>query len=269
MGQVWQATDTQLNRQVALKIPPQCRTRTPVVCARRGCAVVLSASGGANWGSGLLSMDDLTTTELLQSDFAYSHGQISPDGRMIAYGSTEEGQEEIYVRSFPINGCEARARLTLETLENEMPPARRHRNRTTWTHRGGRLAAAPLLLFLFASGPAAGQQEVQDYEAPAVPLSAFSSQPANYNQEAIDMTLNWWRPAVSLPSILLIGLLGQAQQPLLGPLDGRELPPTDLARVQVSMVAPDFRLADETGAVHQLSHHRGKNVVLVVYRGHW
>ena len=83
------------------------------------------------------------------------------------------------------------------------------------------------------------------------------------------MTSNWRRQALSLPSVLLIGLLGQAQQPLLGPLDGAGLPPTDLARVQVGMVAPDFRLADETGAVHQLSHHRGKNVVLVVYRGHW
>ena len=83
------------------------------------------------------------------------------------------------------------------------------------------------------------------------------------------MTSDWRRQAVSLSGILLIGLLGQAQQPLLGPLDGGGLPPTDLTRVQVGMVAPDFRLADETGAVHQLSHHRGKNVVLVVYRGHW
>ena len=56
-------------------------------------------------------MEDLTTTELLQSDFAYSHGQISPDGRMIAYGSTEEGQEEIYVRSFP-NVNDARVKVS-------------------------------------------------------------------------------------------------------------------------------------------------------------
>ena len=83
------------------------------------------------------------------------------------------------------------------------------------------------------------------------------------------MTSNWWRQAVALPCVLLMGLLGQAQQPPLGTLDGGGLAPTDVGRVQVGMVAPDFRLADETGAVHQLSHHRGKNVVLVVYRGHW
>ncbi len=81
-----------------------------------------------------------------------------------------------------------------------------------------------------------------------------------------DMALHRWRQAVFLPGILLFGLLGQGQQPLL---DGEGLPPTDLARVRVGTVAPDFRLADETGGVHQLSHHRGKNVVLVVYRGHW
>ena len=83
------------------------------------------------------------------------------------------------------------------------------------------------------------------------------------------MASSWWRPAVLLPGVLLGGLLGQAQQPVLGPLDGDHLPPTDLGRVEAGVVAPDFRLADETGAVHQLSHHRGKNVVLVVYRGHW
>ena len=31
--------------------------------------------------------------------------------------------------------------------------------------------------------------KVEDYEAPAAPLSAFASRPANYNQEAIDITL--------------------------------------------------------------------------------
>jgi peroxiredoxin len=33
--------------------------------------------------------------------------------------------------------------------------------------------------------------------------------------------------------------------------------------------APDFRLQDQDGKVHQLSQYRGKNVVLVMYRGWW
>lgn len=72
-----------------------------------------------------------------------------------------------------------------------------------------------------------------------------------------------------LPGAVFV-LPGAAQQPRLGSLGGEGLPPTDLARVQVGMTAPDFRLVDETGAVHQLSQYRDtKNVVLVVYRGHW
>lgn len=68
---------------------------------------------------------------------------------------------------------------------------------------------------------------------------------------------------------LLLALVGM-QLPVLGPLDGQELPPTDLDRVQVGQSAPDFRLLDERETVHQLSDYQGKkNVVLVVYRGHW
>ena len=83
------------------------------------------------------------------------------------------------------------------------------------------------------------------------------------------MTSRWRHPALSIPGVLLAGVLGLAQGPHLGPIDGEHLPPTDLRRIEVGTRAPDFRLADETGGVHQLSHHRGKNVVLVVYRGHW
>jgi hypothetical protein len=37
----------------------------------------------------------------LQTAFYESHGQISPDGKWIAYGSAESGQAEIWVRPFP------------------------------------------------------------------------------------------------------------------------------------------------------------------------
>ena len=76
--------------------------------------------------------------------------------------------------------------------------------------------------------------------------------------------------------LFVLLLVLQTAQPRLGPLEGEGLPPTDLERVQAGMIAPDFRLADGHGVVHQLSQYRGtKNVVLVVrellvvYRGHW
>ena len=56
----------------------------------------------------------------------------------------------------------------------------------------------------------------------------------------------------------------------LGPVDGLDLPPTDLDRVQEGDVAPDFTLTSLAGPPVTLSSYRGEaNVVLVFYRGHW
>lgn len=56
----------------------------------------------------------------------------------------------------------------------------------------------------------------------------------------------------------------------LGPKDGAGLPPTDLERVKVGDMAPDFSLRSKDGDVITLSSFRGKEaVVLVFYRGHW
>jgi hypothetical protein len=56
----------------------------------------------------------------------------------------------------------------------------------------------------------------------------------------------------------------------LGPVDGQGLPPTDIERVAVGTVAPDFSLETLAGDTLTLSAFRGlKNVVLVFYRGHW
>ena len=57
--------------------------------------------------------------------------------------------------------------------------------------------------------------------------------------------------------------------PVEGPMDRQVLSPYDLNRVVAGDMAPDFRLQDENGKVHQLSQYRGRNVVLVMYRGYW
>ena len=70
---------------------------------------------------------------------------------------------------------------------------------------------------------------------------------------------------------LLVFTLPQAlvAQTALGPVDGLDLSPYDLNRILPGDVAPDFRLQDQDGKIHQLSQYRGKNVVLVLYRGFW
>ena len=62
----------------------------------------------------------------------------------------------------------------------------------------------------------------------------------------------------------------EADPAVLGPVDGSELPATDLERVAVGSVAPDFSLRTLEGDTVTLSSFRGsKDVVLVFYRGHW
>jgi hypothetical protein len=59
-------------------------------------------------------------------------------------------------------------------------------------------------------------------------------------------------------------------QAVLGPVDGQDLPGTDLDRVKDGDLAPDFSLASYAGPTVTLSDFRGHmNVVLVFYRGHW
>jgi cytochrome oxidase Cu insertion factor (SCO1/SenC/PrrC family) len=50
----------------------------------------------------------------------------------------------------------------------------------------------------------------------------------------------------------------------------QQLPATDLERVKVGSLAPDFTLPDERSKPVTLSDYRGrKSVVLVFYRGYW
>ena len=44
---------------------------------------------------------------------------------------------------------------------------------------------------------------------------------------------------------------------------------SDLNRVVAGSFAPDFELPSSTGAKLRLSSTRGKNVVLIFYRGYW
>lgn len=67
-----------------------------------------------------------------------------------------------------------------------------------------------------------------------------------------------------------LGTLQAQVTPPLGPRDGPLTPATDLDRVKVGDMAPDFTLESLDGRRITLSSYRGnKNVVLVFYRGHW
>ncbi len=70
--------------------------------------------------------------------------------------------------------------------------------------------------------------------------------------------------------VLAVACSGEQTPVRLGPVDGFDLAPTDLQRVAVGTMAPDFSLEAMTNDTLTLSDYRGnKNVVLVFYRGHW
>ncbi|MDX1676124.1 MAG: redoxin domain-containing protein [Longimicrobiales bacterium] len=67
---------------------------------------------------------------------------------------------------------------------------------------------------------------------------------------------------------VMIAATGCEAAPELGPVDGRDLPPTDTGRVALADTAPDFTLEDRHGDPVTLSRLQGR-VILVFYRGHW
>ena len=75
---------------------------------------------------------------------------------------------------------------------------------------------------------------------------------------------------LALLMALPVGVVAVQEGSSLGPKDGLDLPPTDIERVRVGDMAPDFTLESKDSGPVTLSSYRGKkNVVLVFYRGHW
>jgi serine/threonine-protein kinase len=68
-----------------------------------GRAIAVSAPRGT-FDVGLVQLDPLKTEWFLTTPFAESDAAFSPDGRWVAYVSTESGQSEVYVRPLSSGG---------------------------------------------------------------------------------------------------------------------------------------------------------------------
>ncbi len=64
---------------------------------------------------------DRTPFQYLETDFVDAHGQFSPDGRWVAYGSDESGRAEVYIQSFPIGS----GKWQISTSGGDQPQWRR------------------------------------------------------------------------------------------------------------------------------------------------
>ncbi len=85
------------------------------------------------------------------------------------------------------------------------------------------------------------------------------------------MAFHRFAPTLTVLALSASASLATAQSsPTLGPVDGREMAATEIERVAVGGIAPDFTLARHGGGTLTLSSFRGKkNVALVFYRGFW
>jgi eukaryotic-like serine/threonine-protein kinase len=85
-----------------------------------------------------------SVTPVLQSRFTEINGQVSPDGRWIAYESDESGQREIYARPFP-NVNAGRWQVSGGTGGAESPFWSRSSKEIFYAQRDGQMAAVPVV----------------------------------------------------------------------------------------------------------------------------
>ncbi len=100
-GVYWKAADGTGGDEMLGSAPD--RALMPWSWSRDGKTMALfEAPGGMNWDIGSLSMEgDHKRKPLLQEKYIELQPKISPDGKWMAYMSSESGSNEIYVRPFP------------------------------------------------------------------------------------------------------------------------------------------------------------------------
>jgi len=87
--------------------------KMPLDWTRDGRYLVFGSLGAStDWDIWLLPLfGDKTPVPFLRSPFFDLNARVSPDGRWIAYESTESGQLEVYVQSFPTPGHKVRVSI--------------------------------------------------------------------------------------------------------------------------------------------------------------
>jgi Tol biopolymer transport system component len=83
------------------RITPEQGVFVPVSFSPDSRYLLVHPSGTPPYDLHIVDVDAKTVTPLLAEPFSESNGVISPDGRWLAYQSSESGREEIYVRPFP------------------------------------------------------------------------------------------------------------------------------------------------------------------------
>ncbi len=163
------------------------------------------AAGRTDFDLGMLPLaGDSKPAALLASAFDERDGQLSPNGRFLAYVSNESGRHEVYVRAFPANA----GRWQVSAAGGGLPLWSASGRELFYVSEDSRLMAAPV-----RTDGSAFVAEAQP--APLFPFPGYSST-ANYSYDAasdgksfvvirpseqaggsLTILLNWW--TVSAP----------------------------------------------------------------------
>jgi serine/threonine-protein kinase len=120
----------------------------PVAFTRDGNMVVAEVVPGR--GRGLIVMTLRPPRQVRPLLDNASNADVSPDGRWMAYGSTQSGQFEVYVTSFP----DARGRWQISTGGGRQPAWSRDGRELFYRDFSGALIAVPVTLSpAFTAGP--------------------------------------------------------------------------------------------------------------------
>jgi serine/threonine-protein kinase len=82
-------------------IIPGAVLQLPLSFSPDGKYLLTRAMGFPNWNLNLLSMADRRVSPLVADEFFETNGEISPDGRWIAYEARETSRRDVFVRPFP------------------------------------------------------------------------------------------------------------------------------------------------------------------------
>ena len=96
----WQAADGS-GAPERLSTAQSGRQQFPMSMSRDGTRLVFSEPGQPPFDLLMLTLADKKSESLLNSRFSEANGEVSPDGRWLAYQSDETGMPEVYVRPFP------------------------------------------------------------------------------------------------------------------------------------------------------------------------
>jgi len=103
---LWQAADASGSPEVLLTLDPTIRSAYPESFSSDGSLLTLTLiDSSGRVGIGIVSVGDPDSFRRLGSaDLAQATPAISPDGRWLAYASTDRGFPEIYIERFPEGG---------------------------------------------------------------------------------------------------------------------------------------------------------------------